>query len=109
MIVLVGVAALAVAAFFAFKSYSNRVHPKIGRVVESVYGIGTVTARHTYDLKLGVSDTLQKLYVVEGATVKKGDALVSFMDNSLLRAPFDGVVTSLPYKEGETLFPNFPF
>ena len=90
----------------AMKSYSNRVSPKTGPMVESVYGIGTVTARHTYDLKLGVMDTLKKLYVDEGAPVKKGAALVSFEDNHLVRAPFDGVVTSLPYKEGETIFPQ---
>src|SRR5581483_7912483 len=81
------------------RSLANEAHPKIGRMVESVYGIGTVTARHTYDLKLGVMDTLNKLYIDEGATVKKGAPLVSFMDNHLARAPFDGVVTSLPYKE----------
>lgn len=90
----------------ALKSYSNRVSPKIGPMVESVYGIGTVTTRHTYDLKLGVSDTLKKLFVDEGSTVKKGAPLVSFEDNHLIRAPFDGVVTSLPYKEGETIFPQ---
>jgi membrane fusion protein, macrolide-specific efflux system len=90
----------------AMKSYANRVSPKIGPMVESVYGIGTVTARHTYDLKLGVMDTLKRLYIDEGATVRKGDPLVSFEDNHLIRAPFDGVVTSLPYKEGETIFPQ---
>lgn len=90
----------------AFKSYSHRVYPKIGPMVESVYGIGTVTARHTYDLKLGVMDTLKKLYVDEGDAVKKGSPLVSFEDNHLISAPFDGVVTSLPYKEGETIFPQ---
>jgi multidrug efflux pump subunit AcrA (membrane-fusion protein) len=51
-------------------------------------------------------DTLKKLYIDEGATVKKDDPLVSFVDNHLTRAPFDGVVTSLPYKEGETIFPQ---
>ena len=96
----------AAAASVLLKSYSSRVHPKVGRVVQSVYGIGTVTARHTFDLKLGVTDTLQKLYVLEGSRVKKGDPLVSFMDNRLSRAPFDGVITALPYKEGETIFPQ---
>src|ERR1019366_6475874 len=63
------------------RSYSNRTQPKLGPMVESVYGIGTVTARHTYQLKLGVSDTLQKLFIQEGDTVKKGQRLLSFMDN----------------------------
>ena len=93
-------------ALRVIRSITNEVHPKLGPMVESVYGIGTVTARHTYDLKLGVMDTLKKLYIDEGATVKKDDPLVSFVDNHLTRAPFDGVVTSLPYKEGETIFPQ---
>jgi len=84
----------------------QKVSPKVGRMVEAVYGIGTVAARHTYDLKLGVSDTLRKLFVDEGRAVKKGEALVSFMDNHVARAPFDGVVTELPYQEGETVFPQ---
>ena len=88
------------------RSLANEAHPKIGKVVESVYGIGTVTARHNYQLKLGITDTLKKLYIDEGASVKKGDSLLSFMDNHLTRAPFDGVITSLPYKEGETIFPQ---
>ena len=90
------------------RSYSQRVFPKIGRMVESVYGIGTVTARHTYQLKLGVSDTLEKLFVDEGATVQKGQSLIRLADNHTIRAPFAGVVTSLPYKEGETVFPQIP-
>jgi multidrug efflux pump subunit AcrA (membrane-fusion protein) len=90
------------------KAYSNRSQPKIGPMVESVYGIGTVTARHTFQLKLGVSDTLQKLFIQEGDTVKKGQRLLSFMDNHVALAPFDGVVTELPFKEGESVFPQIP-
>lgn len=105
LVILAAVVGLITAAR-AMKSYSNRVAPKIGPMVESVYGIGTVTARHTYDLKLGVMDTLKKLCVDEGAEVKKGAALVAFEDNHLIHAPFGGVVTSLPYKEGETIFPQ---
>jgi membrane fusion protein, macrolide-specific efflux system len=88
------------------KSLSNRAQPKMGPMVESVYGIGTVTARHTFDLKPGVSDTLTKLYVQEGDEVQKGTPLVAFADLPLVRAPFAGVVTSLPFKEGETVFPQ---
>lgn len=91
-----------------WKAWSQRVYPKIGNMVESVYGIGTVTARHTYQLKLGVSDTLAKLYVDEGAAVEKGQALIALVDNHTVRAPFAGVITSLPYKEGESVFPQVP-
>lgn len=91
-----------------WRAWSQRVYPKIGNMVESVYGIGTVTARHTYQLKLGVSDTLAKLFVDEGAAVEKGQALIALVDYHTVRAPFAGVLTSLPYKEGETVFPQVP-
>jgi membrane fusion protein, macrolide-specific efflux system len=106
-ILAVGLIAL-IAGFRTFSSYSNRVSPKVGPMVEAVYGIGTVTARHTYQLKLGVTDTLRKLYVAEGSSVKKGDLLVAFADGQGSRAPFAGLVTSLPYQEGETVFPQLP-
>jgi multidrug efflux pump subunit AcrA (membrane-fusion protein) len=108
--VLLGIAAIAGLAvgIHIWKAYSQRVHPKVGNMVESVYGIGTVTARHTYQLKLGVSDTIAKLFVDEGAAVQKGQALIALVDNHTIRAPFAGVVTALPYKEGESVFPQIP-
>jgi len=92
------------------KSCSSRqeVKPKIGRMVEAVYGIGTVTARNTYQLKVGITSGLQKTYVKEGDPVKKGQVLVSFDDGQSFRAPFDGIVTALNYQEGETVFPQVP-
>ncbi|HVZ81348.1 MAG TPA: efflux RND transporter periplasmic adaptor subunit [bacterium] len=96
------------AGLHLWKAWSQRVHPKIGNMVESVYGIGTVTARHTYQLKLGVSDTLSRLFVDEGAPVGKGQPLIALADHHTVRAPFAGVVTSLPYKEGESVFPQVP-
>ncbi len=102
--------ALGVTVLLILRSCSSsvKIHPKIGDIVEAVYGIGTVTARHTFDLKLGVSDTLEKLYVQEGDAVLKGAPLVALADLPAVRAPFAGVVTSLPFKEGETLFPQIP-
>jgi len=102
--------ALVPMALLALASCSSgqKVHPKLGPMVETVYGIGTVTARHTYDLKIGVTDTLDKLYVQEGDSVEKGRPLVAFSDGRLVRAPFSGVITSLPFKEGENLFPQVP-
>lgn len=101
---------LLILILLVLRSWSSpvKIHPKIGDMVEAVYGIGTVTARHTFDLKLGVSDTLEKLYVQEGDAVLKGAPLVALADLPAVRAPFAGVVTSLPFKEGETLFPQIP-
>lgn len=89
-------------------SPTEKIHPKVGPMVEAVYGIGTVTARHDFELKLGVTDTLMKLYVQEGDSVAQGRPLVAFSDGRLVHAPFAGVVTSVTYKEGETVFPQIP-
>jgi multidrug efflux pump subunit AcrA (membrane-fusion protein) len=75
-----------------------------GPVVESVYGIGTVTARNSYQLKLGVTSTISKLFVNEGDFVKKGQKLVEIDAGTTFPAPFDGTITYLPVKAGETVF-----
>jgi multidrug efflux pump subunit AcrA (membrane-fusion protein) len=51
---------------------------------------------------------LSRLYAQEGDTVAKSAPLVSFLDGQVVRAPFAGVVTSVTYKEGETVFPQIP-
>lgn len=75
-----------------------------GPVVESVYGIGTVTARNSYQLKLGVTSTISRLFVNEGDFVKKGQKLVEIDAGTTFPAPFDGTITYLPVKAGETVF-----
>jgi multidrug efflux pump subunit AcrA (membrane-fusion protein) len=77
-------------------------------MVESVFGIGTVTARRTYRLKLGVTDTLERICALEGEPVQKGDCLIEFGEGRTFLAPFTGVITSLPFKIGETVFPQVP-
>ena len=76
-------------------------------IVQSVYGIGTVTATHSFQLKLGVTGSVVDLYVKEGDSVKKGERLVN-IDQVVYRAPFAGTVTSLPYKIGENVFAQLP-
>ena len=76
-----------------------------GSISEAVYGIGTVTARNSFQLRLGVSAYVQKLYVREGDRVQKGDR-VADLDQVSFRAPFAGTVTSLPAKVGETVAPQ---
>jgi multidrug efflux pump subunit AcrA (membrane-fusion protein) len=80
----------------------------VGTVVEAVYGIGTVTVRQSFQLKIGVVLTIRHFYVREGDKVNKGDLLVSFDDNPPIVAPFAGVITSLPFREGETVFQQLP-
>lgn len=78
-----------------------------GSIVESVYGIGTVTANKVFRMSPGVVNTISELFVREGDTVKKGQKLLG-NDTSIIHAPFAGTVTSLPYKVGENVFPQIP-
>jgi macrolide-specific efflux system membrane fusion protein len=75
-----------------------------GTVIESVYGIGTVKATKTFDLKAGVVSSIRNLYVQEGDKVKKGAPLADFDTGSRFTAPFDGTITWVPYNVGENVF-----
>lgn len=87
------------------KSKPNEIYEvKKGDVLESVYGIGTVKANKSYQIKLGVTATISQLLVKEGDEVKNGQKLLILDDNTSFNAPFDGTVTALPYKVGETVF-----
>jgi len=77
-----------------------------GTLVEAVYGVGTLTPKRSYQLKVGVSSTLKKIYVEEGQVVEKGTPLVEM--ETTFRAPFKGTITSVSYKEGETVFAQTP-
>lgn len=76
-------------------------------IVQAVYGIGTVTANQSYQLKPGVTSTITTLFVNEGDTVKKGARLAQ-LDQIVYRAPFDGTIVNLPFKVGENVFANIP-
>lgn len=81
---------------------------KRGDILDAVYGIGTVTATRTYQLKVGVTSTILELYVREGDYVKKRQKLISLEGTAEFDAPFNGTVTSLPNKVGEAVFPQVP-
>lgn len=83
------------------------VSPTRGSVVEAVYGLGTVTPERTFRQTFGVSLPLLQSYVTEGQEVKQGSPLVK-TENGISKAPFDGTVTSIPFKEGELIPPQTP-
>lgn len=90
-------------------SKSSNTHPlsafvQKGTIIESVYGIGTVTANKSFQLKSGITSTLEKIFVKEGDRVKKDDKLVSLDNDVIFTAPFEGTVTYLPLKVGENVF-----
>ncbi len=78
---------------------------RLSTIVRSVYGIGTVTAAHSYHLKLGVVSRIDDLFVKEGDFVTKGESLLK-IDGTTYRAPFPGTITALPFKVGENVFTN---
>ncbi len=80
---------------------------KKGRLVEAIYGLGTVSAEQVFTAKTGVSLQLQQLPVKEGDRVKTGQMLARF-EESTLYAPFDGTVTQIGFKPGEIVSPQSP-
>lgn len=77
---------------------------KRGKIIDAVYGIGTVTADRSLTIKPGIISSVDDLFVKEGDFLHKGEKILT-LDHVLYRAPFDGVLNSLPYKVGENVFP----
>lgn len=84
----------------------NTVLVEKGSIVEAVYGIGTVTANQSYVLKVAVATNVENIFVKEGDKIKKGASLIKFVDTPLFRAPFEGTITLVSYKVGETVTPQ---
>lgn len=77
---------------------------KRGTIIDSVYGIGTVTAERSFSIKSGVTSTIRRLYAKEGQIVEKGGRLVELEGIGEFTAPFAGTVVAAPFKEGETVY-----
>jgi macrolide-specific efflux system membrane fusion protein len=77
-----------------------------GPIVEAVYGLGTVTARRTFDAKIGVTSAIRSIPKREGDAVKQGDELLILDEGQRIRAPFSGVLTAVNFDEGESVFPQ---
>ncbi len=77
----------------------------MGRVVESIYGLGTVTADQVYHFKSGVTLDVRKLFVKEGDLVKPNDPVIQ-LDDNLMRSKIHGTVTTVAYREGELVPPQ---
>jgi len=108
VVVLLGL--VATGAVLYWKRSQDRVTLPVtrGNLVESVYGLGTVTANQSYQLKIGVTTAIQKIFVQEGASVEKGMPLVKLDEGNTFNAPFTGTLTSIPYKLRETVYPQMP-
>lgn len=82
--------------------------PQRGSIIEAVYGLGVVESENIYPLKVGTTTRLEDIFVFEGQSVKKGERLLAITSNVIFKSPIDGVVTSLDFHKGETIFPNVP-
>lgn len=93
-----------------FKKEKPTIHPKIGPIVESIYGLGTVQSENIYTLKLGVTTMVKKLFVSEGDKVQKGQRLLAFDEEGIQTqyAPFASSVTQINYYAGESVIPQSP-
>ena len=91
----------------AFRRNYETVHPHRGPIVEAVYGLGTVTADRTYNVKTGVSARIEKIYARPGDSVSENAPLIR-TDSLLFRAPFAGMVTSMNFEENEIVMPGNP-
>lgn len=100
---------LALGAWLWFRAKNTARQPtavvRRGRIIESVYGIGTVTANRYYHVRLGMTNHVLGVFVKEGDEVKKGQLLITF-EGATFQAPFAGYVTYLPYKVGEIILGN---
>lgn len=101
----IGAVALAVGLRLAWSSPLT-VQPRRGPLIEAVYGIGTVRSARVYHLQIGISSSVDRLFVREGDLVEAQTQLIKLNDLPVFRAPFAGLVTSLPFSEGETIFPQ---
>lgn len=81
------------------------IKPKIGDVVESIYGLGTVSPDKVFRVRAGVSLTVKKLFVKEGDLVQANDPLVQ-LDDNIMRTPIEGTVTAVSTKLGELITPQ---
>jgi macrolide-specific efflux system membrane fusion protein len=105
--VTLGLIAASVLTYTKTIGATEKIRPRRGDVVESIYGLGTVAAEKVYHLRAGIALSVQKLFVAEGDFVKPSDPLIK-LDENVMRSPIQGTVTSVNYKEGELVMPQVP-
>ncbi len=84
----------------------SKVPPQIGELTEAVYSLGKVKSNQKYEVKLGVTSTVQKVYIKEGDSVVQGQSLIELDTKTTFKAPFAGTVTFLNVHEKETVSPQ---
>ena len=91
--------------FNKFQNSSDLIAVKVGDIVESIYGLGTVVSDQNHQVRTGLTLSIQKMYVREGDKVKPGDHLFK-LDENTIRSPIEGTITKISFKEGELAVPQ---
>ncbi|PJZ83781.1 efflux RND transporter periplasmic adaptor subunit [Leptospira harrisiae] len=100
---------LIVTSYFFFRnSQSNRLKIERGSLVEAVYALGTVKPVESFSLKFGIAASVREIFVEEGQTVTKGQALLTNDSGITFRSPFTGTLTKLNVAKNETAMPGLP-
>ncbi|MGE8722588.1 efflux RND transporter periplasmic adaptor subunit [Leptospira terpstrae] len=94
--------------FFIRSSQSNRLGIERGSLVEAVYALGTVRPVDSFSLKFGIAASVREIFVEEGQTVTKGEALLVNDSGITFRSPFNGTLTKLNVAKNETAMPGIP-
>lgn len=94
--------------FFIRNSQSNRLGIERGSLVEAVYALGTVRPVDSFSLKFGIAASVREIFVEEGQTVTKGEALLVNDSGITFRSPFNGTLTKLNVAKNETAMPGIP-
>lgn len=81
----------------------SRVKPVRGPAVRAVYALGTVKTDQEFNLRLSIESIITRLHVREGSNVAKGSPLLTTDMGVTMRSPFDGQISTLNYKERETV------
>lgn len=79
------------------------ISPIKGDVTEAVYGLGTVKSLHFYEFKAGLIMNIINIFVKEGDFVTSNSPLIQLNGGLIVKAPFDGTITDLPFHNGENI------
>lgn len=94
--------------YFFRSSKSDRLNIQKGSLVEAVYALGTVKPVDSFILKFGIAASIREIFIEEGQSVNKGDALLINDSGITFRSPFSGTVTKLNVAKNETAMPGIP-
>lgn len=94
--------------FFIRSNQSDRLSIVRGSLVEAVYALGTVKPVESFSLKFGIAASIREIFVEEGQTVSKGQALLTNDSGITFRSPFNGTLTKLNVSKNETAMPGLP-